>query len=131
MASVGQRYGLAGPFRCVFIAVTVTIVGWYWLSRQAPFRSAAQRGGWRLAIAVLSSLGMLTFGIGIAANRGTGSLPPDAKAHLMYDTSASLNLRRWVGRHNLEALPTVTGKSVRLRDRLYRIGSAEAGNVWP
>lgn len=65
-ASAGQRFGLASPFRYLFIAVTVTIVGWYWLSRQGPFRSAAQRGGWRLAIAMLSSLGMLAFGIGIA-----------------------------------------------------------------
>lgn len=56
----------ASPFDYVFIAVTVVIVGWYWLSRQGPFRSAAQRGGWRLAIAVLSSLGMLAFGICIA-----------------------------------------------------------------
>ena len=69
LASVGQRYGLAGPFRYVFIAVTAMIIGWYWLSRQAPFRWAAQRRGWRLALAVLSSLGMLTFGISFALGR--------------------------------------------------------------
>lgn len=67
LVSAGQRFvGLTSPFRYVFITVTVAILGWYWLSRQSPFRSAAQRGGWRLAIAVLSSLGMLAFGIGIA-----------------------------------------------------------------
>ena len=64
LVSAGQRFvAPASPFRYVFIAVTVAIVGWYWLSRQGPFRSAAQRGGWRLAIAVLSSIGMLAFGI--------------------------------------------------------------------
>jgi hypothetical protein len=31
-----------------------------------PFRAVAQRGGWRLAVAVLSSLCMLVFGISIA-----------------------------------------------------------------
>jgi drug/metabolite transporter (DMT)-like permease len=67
LASAAQRsIGLTSPFRYVFIAVTVGIVGWYWLGRQGPFRPAAQRGGWRLAVAVLSSLCMLVFGIGIA-----------------------------------------------------------------
>jgi hypothetical protein len=69
LLSAGQRFGLPSPFRYVFIAVTVAIVGWYWLSSQGPFRSAAQRGGWRIAIAVLSSLGMLVFGIGIATGQ--------------------------------------------------------------
>jgi drug/metabolite transporter (DMT)-like permease len=67
LVSAGQRFvGLASPFRYMFIAVIVAIVGWYWLSRQGPFRSAARRGGWRLVAAVLSSLGMLAFGIGTA-----------------------------------------------------------------
>jgi hypothetical protein len=69
LLSAGQRFGLASPFRYVFIAVTAAIVGWYWPSRQGPFRSAAQRGGWRIAIAVLSSLGMLVFGVGIATGQ--------------------------------------------------------------
>jgi hypothetical protein len=63
----GQQFvGLASPFRYVFIAWMVMIVGWHWRWRRGPFRAAAQRGGWRLAIAVLSSLCMLVFGIGIA-----------------------------------------------------------------
>jgi hypothetical protein len=49
--------------------VAVIIVGQFWLSRRAPFRVAAGRGGWRLAIAVLSSLSMLVFGIGIATGQ--------------------------------------------------------------
>lgn len=59
-----QQFSVASPFRYAFIAVSVIIVGWYWLS--PPFRAAARRGGWRLAIALLSSLSMLVFGIGIA-----------------------------------------------------------------
>lgn len=67
LASAGQRsVGLTAPFSFVFIAVTVVIVGWYWLSSRGPFRRAAQRGGWRLVVAVLSSLGMLAFGVGTA-----------------------------------------------------------------
>ena len=62
----GQHYSVDSPFRYALIAVAVFIVGWFWLSRQGPFRAAAQRGGWRLAIAMLSSLSMLVFGIGIA-----------------------------------------------------------------
>jgi hypothetical protein len=54
------------PFRYVFIAIAVIVVGRFWLWGPAPFRAAAQRGGWRLALAVLSSLSMLVFGIGIA-----------------------------------------------------------------
>jgi hypothetical protein len=46
--------------------VVVINLGWFWLSRRAPFREAAQRGGWRLAFAVLSSLSMLVFGISLA-----------------------------------------------------------------
>jgi len=54
------------PFRYVSIVVAVIIVGRFWLARPAPFRAAAQCGGWQLALAVLSSLSMLVFGIGIA-----------------------------------------------------------------
>jgi hypothetical protein len=53
------------PFRYVFIAVGVVIVGRFWLVRPAPFLVAVQRSGWWLAIAVLSSLSMLVFVIGI------------------------------------------------------------------
>jgi hypothetical protein len=34
-----------------------------------PFRAAARRGGWRLAIAVFSSLCMLAFVIGVAVGQ--------------------------------------------------------------
>src|SRR5260370_27908995 len=57
---------LPDPFRYLFIAFAVAAVGWSWLSRRGLFRPAARRGGWRLAVAVLSSLGGLVFGIGIA-----------------------------------------------------------------
>lgn len=52
--------------RYAFVAVTVAFVGWLWRSRQGSFRAAAQRGGWRIAVAVVSSIGILAFGIGIA-----------------------------------------------------------------
>jgi hypothetical protein len=62
-----QRFvGLTGPFRYIFIAWMVLVVGCQWWLPRGPFRAAAQRGGWRLAIAVLSSLSMLAFGIAIA-----------------------------------------------------------------
>lgn len=61
-----QFVGLPSPFRYIFIVWVVLIVGSYWWWRRGPFRAAAQRGGWRLAIAVLSSLCMLLFGISIA-----------------------------------------------------------------
>jgi hypothetical protein len=67
LAGAAQRFvGPSTPFRYLFVAFTVGIVGWYWLARQGPFRAAAQRGGWRLPTAVWSSLGMLLFGVGIA-----------------------------------------------------------------
>lgn len=53
-------------FRYAFIAVTVAFVVWLWRSRQGAFRAATQRGGWRIAIAVASSIGILALGIGIA-----------------------------------------------------------------
>lgn len=54
---------VSGPFRYLFIAVTAAIIGWYWLSPVSPFRTAANRSGWRLAIAVTWSLAALAFGI--------------------------------------------------------------------
>jgi hypothetical protein len=64
-----QHFGADGPFRYVLIAVSVITVGRLWLWRASPFRAAAQRGGWRLASAVLSSLSMVAFGIGIASGQ--------------------------------------------------------------
>jgi hypothetical protein len=67
LISAGQRIvALPIPFRYVFIAVIVVIVVWHWRSRGGAFHAATQRGGWRLAIAVVSSIGMLAFGVGIA-----------------------------------------------------------------
>jgi hypothetical protein len=62
---------LPDPVRYVFIALAAVAVGWSWLSRRGLFRPAARRGGWRLAIAVLSSLDALIFGIGIAMGQLT------------------------------------------------------------
>jgi hypothetical protein len=42
-----------------------------WLSRRGLFRPIARRGGWRLAVALVSSLGALIFGIGIAMGQMT------------------------------------------------------------
>jgi hypothetical protein len=69
MAVASQQEGLHAPFLYVFVAATVIVVGQFWLGRRAPFRSAAQRGGWRLAAAVLSSLSILVFGVGIAVGQ--------------------------------------------------------------
>lgn len=60
---------LPDPVRYVFIALAAAAVGWSWLSRRGLFRPAARRGGWRLAVAVLSSLGGLIFGVGIATGQ--------------------------------------------------------------
>ena len=54
------------PGSYLIIVVAAIVVGTLWLRRPAPFRAAAQRGGWRLAIAVLSSLSMLVFASGLA-----------------------------------------------------------------
>ena len=58
--------GLSGPFRYIFIAWVVLIVGLQWWLPKGPFRAAAKRGGWRLAIAMFASLCMLIFGVSIA-----------------------------------------------------------------
>jgi lysylphosphatidylglycerol synthetase-like protein (DUF2156 family) len=60
---------LPDPFRYVVIALAAAAVGWSWLSRRGLFRPAIRRGGWRLAVAVLSSLGGLIFGVGIATGQ--------------------------------------------------------------
>lgn len=71
MSSANFTLGASFPGE-IFIAVTVIIVGRLWLLRPAPFRAAAHRGGWRLAIAVLSSLSMLVFGTGTAMGAQIG-----------------------------------------------------------
>jgi len=60
---------LPDPVRYVVIALAAAAVGWSWLSRRGLFRPAILRGGWRLAVAVLSSLGGLIFGVGIATGQ--------------------------------------------------------------
>jgi hypothetical protein len=60
-----------GGFGYLFIAFAVVIVGWHWSSPRGAFRSAGRRGGWRLAIAVVASAGMLIFGVGIAVGQLT------------------------------------------------------------
>lgn len=62
---------LHGTVRYLFIAVAVAGVGWSWLSRRGLFRAASRHAGWRLVVAVLSSLAALTFGIGIAMGQMT------------------------------------------------------------
>ena len=62
---------LPDPLRYLFIAFAVAAVGWSWRSRHGLFRPAARRGGWRLAAALLASLGGLIFGIGIAMGQMT------------------------------------------------------------
>ena len=64
---VGSGPGaLHGPFRYLWLAFAVVIFGQSWLSRNGLYRPAARRGGWHLAAAVVSSLGGLVFGLGIA-----------------------------------------------------------------
>jgi len=60
-----------GPFGYLFIAFAVVAVGWHWRSPRGLFRPAGRRGGWRLALAVVASLGMLTFGVGVAVGQLT------------------------------------------------------------
>ncbi len=62
---------LPSPFRYLFIAVAVAVVGLLWLPQRGFFRQAARPGGWRLAIALLASLGTLVFGVGIAFGQVT------------------------------------------------------------
>ena len=69
-AASGRGGGL-GRFGYLFIAFAVVIVGWHWRSPRGLFRPAARRGGWRLALAVVASLGMLTFGVGVAVGQLT------------------------------------------------------------
>jgi hypothetical protein len=57
------------PFRYVLVVIVVLVIGQFWLVRPAPFRVAAQRGAGWLALAVLASLSMLAFGIGLATGK--------------------------------------------------------------
>jgi hypothetical protein len=50
VVAIQQFVGLTGPFRYIFIAWMVLVVGCQWWLPRGPFRAAAQRGGWRLAI---------------------------------------------------------------------------------
>ena len=71
-AGASGQFGLVGmssPFRYVFMAFILVIVGQFWLSRSAPFRAAARRGGWRLVIAVVATPCMLVFGYSIATGQ--------------------------------------------------------------
>jgi hypothetical protein len=70
IASTGAS-PLPSPFRYLFIAFAVVAVGQSWLSRRGIYRPAARRGGWWLAIAVLSSLGALIFGVSVALGQLT------------------------------------------------------------
>jgi hypothetical protein len=58
-------------FGYLFIAFAVVIVGWHWRSPRGLFRPAGRRGGWRLALAVVASVGMLIFGVGVAVGQLT------------------------------------------------------------
>jgi hypothetical protein len=63
--------GRLGPFGYLFIAFAVVIVGWHWRSPRGLFRPAGRSGGWRLALAVVASAGMLIFGVGVAVGQLT------------------------------------------------------------
>jgi hypothetical protein len=58
-------------FGYLFIGFAVVAVGWHWRSPRGLFRPAGRRGGWRLALAVVASVGMLIFGVGIAVGQLT------------------------------------------------------------
>lgn len=60
-----------GPSGYLFIAGAIAAVAWSWLSPRGWLRPAARRGGWRLAVALLSSLGALICGISIAIGQMT------------------------------------------------------------
>jgi len=62
---------LRAPLSYLVIAISGVIVGWNWFSPRSLYRSAARSGGWRLAIAVLASLGGLTFGVCLAIGQFT------------------------------------------------------------
>lgn len=59
------------PFRYLFIVFAVASVAWSWLSPHGMFRPKARHSGWRLAVALLTSLGVLIFGVGIATGQST------------------------------------------------------------
>ena len=72
LVSAGQELVAPSiPFRYAFIAVMVVIVVWHWRSTGGAFHTATQRGGWRLVIAVVSSIGILAFGFGVAMGQLT------------------------------------------------------------
>lgn len=61
-----ERTGLPSPFRYLLIGFVAAAAVWSWRSRRGLFHLAAWHHGWRLAVALLSSLGLLLAGIGFA-----------------------------------------------------------------
>jgi hypothetical protein len=57
---------LPSPFRYLLIGIVAAAAVWSWRSRRGLFHLAAWHHGWRLAVALLSSLGLLVAGIGFA-----------------------------------------------------------------
>ncbi len=63
--------GRLSGFGYLFIAFAVVAAGWHWRSPRGLFRPAGRRRGWRLALAVVASVGMLIFGVGVAVGQLT------------------------------------------------------------
>jgi hypothetical protein len=61
-----EPFGLPSPFRYLLIGFIAAGAVWSWRSRRGLFHAAAWHHGWRLAVALLSSLGLLAAGIGFA-----------------------------------------------------------------
>jgi len=60
------RIGLPSPFRYILVAFVAAAAVWSWRSRHGLFHAAAWHHGWRLAVALLASFGLLVAGIGFA-----------------------------------------------------------------
>lgn len=60
------RTGLPSPFRYLLIGFVAAAAVWSWRSRRGLFHAAAWHHGWRLAVALMSSLGLLVAGVGFA-----------------------------------------------------------------
>jgi hypothetical protein len=63
--------GLPGPYRFLLIGLGIAALLRSWRSRRGLFRHPAWHRGWRLAVALLASLGLLVFVIGSAAGQLT------------------------------------------------------------
>jgi hypothetical protein len=66
--------GLPGPYRFLLIGLVMAALLRSWRSRCGLFRHPAWHRGWRLAVALLSSLGLLVFGIGFAVGQMTAAV---------------------------------------------------------